>query len=406
MDSHRGRTSRWVQPSCRVGGVLTAWFSNGEVTAQLLISSLGSDLFFPLFTASELKQMSIVNHSFWSAISDYQRRIYRIGRFLQRFFTLPQILRFREVQVEEGYLISGSVALQFFANVEWPDSDLDLYCYPGHFRRLVKLIGLFGYRYVPPAGGASTLAWALKEVHRKLHLAGPYGVLKAIVYVFSFQKQYLGKKTKIQIMVCRNSPMEVILSFHSCAWHLHSLVPTRYSTLVITAVVMNFIGASFAVSLYPYSTLHMSENIQFIPTSRAAAPLRKYQDRGWITVASSSPGSGLYHASELARDRSAADSAAWVIPLDGTSMTPDSTAPEYRWIKAHSWSHVFHSKPRRINILLLTGIRCGWKWKLTYALAAKHLIMHGKRREMLCEPCKEHCLQQCVILFLGCHASY
>ncbi|KAJ8077480.1 hypothetical protein AAF712_013010 [Marasmius tenuissimus] len=352
-------------------------FSAGEMVAHLFLFSMGFDSFFPLFTPAELKRMTLVNHSFLSAISTFQRRIYKLDPLLLRFFTPTQLRRFRDAQAEDGFLISGSVALQFFANVEWPESDLDLYCYPSHFRRLVKLMVLFGYRFAPSGGtGPSTLMMALKEVQAKLQSpARLYGTMKSVVSVLSFVKDRLETRSKVQIIVCRNSPFEAIFSFHS-------------------SVVMNCIGASLAISLYPYSTLHMQEAIQFVSTNRAAEGLQKYEDRGWAIVGSSSVGAGLHHASELTRDRMVGDSASWIIPLNGASMSPNTDSDEYKWFRAHSWSHVSHTAPPRICILSFTGSRCGWKWRLTYSQAAKYLIMHQRPRKTFCGLCEEQTLQQ------------
>lgn len=55
------------------------------------------------------------------------KRAFNLDKLLSRFFSPPEILRFRELQCSTGMLISGSTALKFFERVVYPDSDLDLY---------------------------------------------------------------------------------------------------------------------------------------------------------------------------------------------------------------------------------------------------------------------------------------
>ncbi|KAL0060202.1 hypothetical protein AAF712_013003 [Marasmius tenuissimus] len=137
----------------------------------------------------------------------------------------------------------------------------------------------------------------------------------------------------------------------------------------------------------------MGETIQFIPTCHAEVALQKYGQRGWIVVPTSSVGGGLHPANELVRDRVVGDGASWVVTLHGASMSPDTTSSEYKWLRAHSWSHLYHQNSRRIRIVALPGVRCGWKWSLTYALVGKHLIMHDKPRKPTCDLCAEQVLQ-------------
>jgi hypothetical protein len=47
---------------------------------------------------------------------------------LPRFFGEPaQVKEFRQIQSQTDTIISGSMTLQFFHRLTWPDTDLDLY---------------------------------------------------------------------------------------------------------------------------------------------------------------------------------------------------------------------------------------------------------------------------------------
>ena len=65
---------------------------------------------------------------------------WNIDRTLRRFVRDPQALRSQMAKCEA--LISGSVALQFFERVVWPESDLDIYVEHGShakaFRKYIK----------------------------------------------------------------------------------------------------------------------------------------------------------------------------------------------------------------------------------------------------------------------------
>ncbi|KAJ8093638.1 hypothetical protein PM082_023430 [Marasmius tenuissimus] len=318
--------------------------------------------------------MSSVNQTFLRAITSYERHVHSVDKLLLRFFSSVQIRRFREVQATEGFLISGSVALQFFARVEWHDSDLDLYCYPGHFKQLVGLLLMFRYQFAPLQGGPTDLAEALRSATHTLQNPFVY-TSNGISSVISFTKVVLGVKRKVQVVVCKNAPFEAILSFHS-------------------SCVMNFISATHAFSLYPYSTLHLHENVQLVTSYRAQAALRKYSDCGWMLVTSSAPSCGLRLAYEFARDRAVGDKATWIMSLGGIGVTPDPDEASLKWLIAHSWSHG-SSYHRRVSIVVRTGTRCGWKWPLAYGDSAQHLIMHTSkdRPEVSCVECEEGVLR-------------
>ncbi|KAL0578305.1 hypothetical protein V5O48_003682 [Marasmius crinis-equi] len=315
----------------------------------ILLDGLAFTMFFPLFSAAELSIMLAVNRKFRDVIESYRRSAHDIDKLLLMFFTLVEIQRFRELQSFDGFLISGSIALQYFARVVWPDSDLDIYCYPKHFARLVRLLGAFGYDYIPDAGQTLDLHAFVKVIQEGVGDLLHYDSRQSISAVLSFTRVTNGVSKKVQVVVCQRSPMEAILKFHS-------------------TVVMNFIGPTHAVCLYPYSTLHLLQSIRLLPDRKASAALAK--------------------ANELIRDRAVGDRATWILALRGTGIPFDPNFLFLKWHLAHSWSHESESCGI-VRIVFLVGGRCSWKRPITFATACGHLRLHGHTFSDICSLCAQ-----------------
>jgi hypothetical protein len=74
-------------------------------------------------------RMRLVSRAMHDNFKSYVRRTININRILKRFFPEPDV--FRVLQRQTGTLISGSQALQFFDRTFYPESDLDLFLFPG-----------------------------------------------------------------------------------------------------------------------------------------------------------------------------------------------------------------------------------------------------------------------------------
>ncbi len=145
-----------------------------------------------------------------SAVAAYVAQAFDVKTTLRRFFPDPVV--FRCIQARTGTLVSGSVALQFFDRAFYPSSDLDIYVYSQHRREVgAWLLGL-GYTFFPGRGQdprfGDTVSSA--EQSKGLHYAMP-----GVSAIYTFRRQVDGEDLKVQIIVARRAPMEVILGFHS-----------------------------------------------------------------------------------------------------------------------------------------------------------------------------------------------
>ncbi|KAL0572832.1 hypothetical protein V5O48_009132 [Marasmius crinis-equi] len=335
-----------------------------------LLQVVAFDMFLPLFTAAELSRMLRVSRRFNHTIGVYRRNLHDIDKLLLMFFTLLEIRLFRNLQAHDRFLISGSIALQYFAGVVWPDSDLDIYCYPRKFARLARLLRRIGYEYTGRPGSSADLSIAIQNIRDGTQTFHVYGQTHAVMAVLTFKRMVGGCLKKVQLIICKNSPMEAILNFHS-------------------TVVMNFIAPTHAVCLYPYSTLHLFEAIRLVPTEAAATAFKKYAERGWDLLGCSSALCGLRRANEIASSRAVGDRATWIIALRGIGVPQDPQALYLKWLFAHSWSHVKGAVRGVVRVVAHVGGRCTWDWPLTFATVCQHLRLHGPVAPEECGVCRQ-----------------
>ncbi|KAL0578191.1 hypothetical protein V5O48_003794 [Marasmius crinis-equi] len=378
----------YVRSRFQQGPSLSRWAEVRHMLVDTLLQVAGLDMFLPLFTAAELSRMLTVSRKFHHNIDVYRRRLHNIDKLLLMFFTLSEIRLFRDIQACDGFLISGSLALQYFAGVVWPDSDLDIYCYPGTFTRLTYFLRRIGYGFTPAhAGSTGSLESIIQYIEHGVGTFGEYtNRAKAILAVLSFERCMADSTRKIQVVVCINSPMEAILHFHSSKNSFLELCDSVNRFLPLAAV-MNFIGPTHAVSLYPYSTLHLFEAIRLVPVDSASAAFQKYSERGWNLVGCGSALSGLRRANEFVHDRAVGDPATWIIALRGIDMPSDRDSVNLKWILAHSWSHTRGSRGV-VRITAQVGGRCSWRWPLTFANICQHLKLHGPDLQEDCDVCE------------------
>ncbi|THH30568.1 hypothetical protein EUX98_g3641 [Antrodiella citrinella] len=188
---------------------------------------------------------------------------FNIHNRLLRFFTSPDA--FHAMQLDTLTLISGSFALQFFAGILYPDSDLDLYVEHLFAQQVVDFLLTDGYRFQPTAaqlGLQETLKvtqFASPEPYRTSDIEGIGGVL-------TFKKDN-GQTVQLIVTCQGKTAIEVILNFHS-------------------TVVMNFIAWDLACSLYPAATFerNMSLACRVTPESHPIDSLMKYRHRGWNVI--------------------------------------------------------------------------------------------------------------------------
>ncbi|KAK7030996.1 hypothetical protein VNI00_013782 [Paramarasmius palmivorus] len=254
----------------------------------------------PYLSVNDLISYSKVNKAVHTAVQAFHKRSFRVENVLSPYLNAQDTRSFRILQYTFGVLIGGSTALAFFQRFAYPESDLDLYVNIQY----VAILGLFledaGYRYTPArfdadgtgATQAENLTDAIETVFQRLRGRGLTRTraelydLKGMVGVFTFIRAD-GQK------------IEVIDS---------------------EAVVMNLIGYTHAISLYPKSTFIERASLKLeVKTRKAEDACVKYESRGWSMI---SPGA-INATSVVAQTtdlhiypRHINDEYCWRVPLD------------------------------------------------------------------------------------------
>ncbi|KAI0658618.1 hypothetical protein C8Q70DRAFT_1045595 [Cubamyces menziesii] len=306
------------------------------------------------------------------AVTAYCRVAFNIDRLLSRFFPSPippcssicharhehaqiydRARAFRSLQARTGTLISGSCALQFFDRTVYPESDLDLYVHMRHRREVGRWLIQEGYAFKPTVYQRDE--FEEEVVHGMSRRANGIYRMPGVAAILTFKKgvpapalpaaleneehldassQTTGesRELKVQIIVAKNTPMEVILGFHSTC-------------------VMNVISYEKAYCLFPQATLE--ERISLLTSScrgrsRHRAPgVAKYHKRGFCMITAPAPDdvepdpmsagtpapysyrlvvaspSGFAHKPPFRLGwRWIDDSASWVLPLPCAGVAP------------------------------------------------------------------------------------
>lgn len=231
---------------------------------------------FNLLSAAALLRISRACRSSHRAVTAYIGTAFNIDRRLARFFPSPagagcspgcateheheqeyaRARAFRSLQARTGTLVSGSTALQFFMRTVWPASDLDLYVHPRARREVGRWLIDEGYKYKPMEFQDPRFEVEMAEciVRRPNGIYSMPGVLAVLTFVKPLPvqprppptisgvtaeeevssiaesaslsgvdsssvehalEQEEPRELKVQIIVAKSAPMEVILGFHS-----------------------------------------------------------------------------------------------------------------------------------------------------------------------------------------------
>ncbi|EIW56989.1 uncharacterized protein TRAVEDRAFT_81046, partial [Trametes versicolor FP-101664 SS1] len=194
-------------------------------------------------------------------VATFIKVAFDVNATLKRF--VPDPLAFRSLQARTGTLISGSIALQFFDRAVYPESDLDLYVHSQHRREVGMWLLSMGYTFFPSRRQDPRFKTTVlnAEQSRGLHY-----VMPGVSAIYTFRRQVGEQHLKVQIIVARRAPMEVVLGFHSTC-------------------VMNVISYEKAYCLFPRATLEERRSLLSWSSQgrskRRAEGLVKYASRGF-----------------------------------------------------------------------------------------------------------------------------
>ncbi|KAL1711989.1 hypothetical protein EV715DRAFT_297505 [Schizophyllum commune] len=306
------------------------------------------DLICSCLEQKDLLNYSLVSKDTLRAVRAYSSCAFRLCHSVRKFMSEKDVMAFRGVMRRTGTIISGSVAVHYFARTPVGDSDLDLYTEGRHARELFDFIHGLGYVYKPRETQEKILDDAL------LRAVNQFAVRDEVIYnqsaildAFSF----IRGAAIIQVMVVFESAIDAVLDFHS-------------------TVVMNLITFRSAYSLFPCNTFIRRTGVRFI-NDVEDGPIEKYTRQGWRmrrTVTTE-----MFE--EMGRETSVAiryvgDSSTWTIDLDKTSAVLPDPILLNSWQMHWTWRPGVLTMPE-IRRLLYVGPRC---WSQSRVFATSNLL--------------------------------
>ncbi|KAI0329622.1 hypothetical protein GY45DRAFT_850264 [Cubamyces sp. BRFM 1775] len=299
-------------------------------TEKILHIELVYEPIFDSCSAATLLRVARTCRAAHRAIKAYSRVAFDVNRLLSRFFpsknascssictmdheheqAYDRARAFRSLQARTGTVISGSCALQFFDRSIYPESDLDLYVHMCHRQEVGRWLIQEGYVYEPTSHQDKNFEFEVAEEHDTFW-DEYFGEISSIFKVFNFKKRVTklelplddvkhysvaglqsseGRgELRVQLIVPKETPMEVILGFHSTC-------------------VMNVISYHKAYCLFPQATLEErlalftsspSEDSLSRNTDQYRCAISKYTERGFTfirgsRISSAERGAGTTH---------------------------------------------------------------------------------------------------------------
>ncbi|KJA12934.1 hypothetical protein HYPSUDRAFT_649054 [Hypholoma sublateritium FD-334 SS-4] len=306
-----------------------------------------------------------------TVVKSYMKRAFNLNKLLSRFFSPTEIQRFRELQCSTGMLISGSIALQFFERVLYPDSDLDLYIEHRFSRQVADWLVNIGYNYAPLPGqdNPQSLDEAFhRNPHNQTHIPRIAVLLKDIIFsvqkdyvtspfVFNFEKQ--NPYRKIQLISSLLSPLQRILGFHSTC-------------------VMNIITHDKAYSFYPRATFDEHYSLVCRPDVEVDT-LKKYKARGWsmFDLSDFPPlRVDMYSTFSLGR-RYVGDPCCWTIPINSGLNLP------HGYVESNSWVIKLRYRFGEEKVITKFDVLATRRLKFSYIVDTADLNMENEIRKFI-----------------------
>jgi hypothetical protein len=181
----------------------------------------------------EIGVLKMVNRAMKLRLSLYEHYTYSPNKILKRYFMTPG--EFRAMQASTGTLISGSQALKLMGRFDWEAGDLDLYVWRSKVCEVCEWLVLSGYSFEGRASAMGLLfgddyverpegGYQGSESHEDTQAALVSQHHTHVEDVYFFEKCRSGTEVlKIQVIIPEDTPIGVILKFHSSKKRLSQL---------------------------------------------------------------------------------------------------------------------------------------------------------------------------------------
>ncbi|KAF9035645.1 hypothetical protein BJ165DRAFT_1533623 [Panaeolus papilionaceus] len=210
------------------------------------------------------------------SVSSALERLFKAEPWLRHVLLASEIYGFRYMLNKTQAVVSGSVALQclireHFTNVD----DLDVYCCNSSFSEWLDYLSQLGF------------SLDMNSVKDYSHQRSPDGE-PIFDWIGTFSRS--GWTTKLQLIVCKNSPLEAVMGFHSSTWFIS--VNALVMLIFFAAVVVNIMTGTHIYCAFPKATLCQKISL-IICSARHLVDmpyLQKYASRGYEIVHHGAPG--------------------------------------------------------------------------------------------------------------------
>ncbi|KAL0570454.1 hypothetical protein V5O48_011502 [Marasmius crinis-equi] len=322
----------------------TAW--------SLVLGDIARCSLFEFASPEVLYSLASSHGYFYQQIQEFWEEAYSYDRYFEPFIPSERLAEFWQAMADSDSLVSGSVALQYFARLIFRRCDLDIYSLYVGAPRILTFLEDIGYTRTSRTSRATSFA---------------YDQSNCIISVITLTKRMAdGEDRVVQVIVTDRNPLYAVLSFHS-------------------SLVMNVITANVAFCLYPHETLHLREGVAFASGRRDSttvqAALGKYRLRGWEVSDEPTVRSMFDRSCGFIRDRALADDRTLIFPgplgSGGWRSRDPAWLDDFKTVSSTSWSHSL-SHNKHLEVLFDYGPHCTSAAGYCFSSAATSLRTHGE----------------------------
>ncbi|TFK61195.1 hypothetical protein BDN72DRAFT_863792 [Pluteus cervinus] len=212
-----------------------------DLVCEMNCLSTSPSALFHYFDVAELMRLSRISKTVYDRVASYLEEQFSLTDLLRPYFTPPQIVKFRELQINTGVVITGTTAYHFLNRSLSHSVRLDLLVDDDGAGWLLMWFDLIGYHAVRP----DSFYGRLEEYEDDDDVDASDdddvpGATTLVQEVMNFVNDDL---RQIRLVVSRSDLIDVILAYP------------------ITSA-MNLISSTGVYSLYPYSTFARFEAVR------------------------------------------------------------------------------------------------------------------------------------------------
>lgn len=294
-----------------------------------LIACLPNDVIFRILSFCGIKDLLVLNSTCWLTrvlVKFYIRHVWSFDLRFRVWF--HDVRGFQRLLRLHRAVVSGSLAVQFFDRVYYPEGTLDIYVYHTNIRYIAEWMASEGY-ILAYGNIRPDIKKCLRTKSIEPYRENLNGT--SITVVLNYYKHEVfwdstPHTRRIQIIGVECHPVRHILQ------EFHTSKSCDYQKSVIidfgafdTAGVVNFITATVAVSVFPKPTFvdRKLALLRDLLCPQSHRFIQKYKDRGFEVMCDTESSKVLEDI--CGRNRSVLDSVSWKIRFHGKFLSSGQT---------------------------------------------------------------------------------